>query len=43
MMQEMALMPRKRVILSVGQFRPEKDHILQLKAFAMMLKSSKWV
>ena len=23
--------PRKRVILSIGQFRPEKDHLLQLR------------
>ena len=25
--------PRQRVILSVGQFRPEKDHFLQISAF----------
>ena len=28
---------RKRYILSVGQFRPEKDHILQLRALALLL------
>jgi len=28
---------RKNVILSIGQFRPEKDHILQVKSFARML------
>lgn len=33
-LQEIALgdeVSRKRVILSIGQFRPEKDHLLQLK------------
>lgn len=29
---------RKRMILSVGQFRPEKDHSLQLRALAELLK-----
>ena len=28
---------RKRVILSIGQFRPEKDHFMQLKAFQLYL------
>lgn len=27
------LKPRQEVIISVGQFRPEKDHALQIKAF----------
>lgn len=31
---------RKRYILSIGQFRPEKDHLLQLRAFAFLLHSS---
>jgi alpha-1,2-mannosyltransferase len=29
---------RKRFILSVGQFRPEKDHPLQLRAFAELVR-----
>ena len=31
---------RKRYILSIGQFRPEKDHLLQLRAFALLLHGS---
>jgi alpha-1,2-mannosyltransferase len=34
------LYPREPVILSVGQFRPEKDHPLQIRAFARFLNSS---
>eukprot|EP00804_Cyclotella_cryptica_P002711 CCRYP_009621-RA/>CCRYP_009621-RA protein AED:0.05 eAED:0.05 QI:557/1/1/1/1/0.66/3/889/384 len=30
--------PRDNLILSIGQFRPEKDHTLQLKAFALLLE-----
>jgi len=30
--------PRENLILSIGQFRPEKDHILQLKSFALFLQ-----
>ena len=26
------------MVLSIGQFRPEKDHALQLEAFALALK-----
>jgi len=29
---------RQPVVLSIGQFRPEKDHVLQLEAFAVLLK-----
>ena len=29
---------REPLVLSIGQFRPEKDHTLQIKAFARMLK-----
>jgi len=28
---------RERVVLSIGQFRPEKDHTLQIRSFARML------
>lgn len=31
-------MNREKIILSIGQFRPEKDHPLQLKAFAKFLE-----
>ena len=30
-------LPRGRLVLSVAQFRPEKDHALQLRAFARLL------
>lgn len=30
---------RKRIILSVGQFRREKDHKLQIKSFARLLQN----
>eukprot|EP00970_Alexandrium_tamarense_P001132 scaffold116_cov220-Alexandrium_tamarense.AAC.8 len=30
--------PRENLIVSIGQFRPEKDHSLQLKAFASLLE-----
>lgn len=39
--REIAAFPlegRKRVILSVAQFRPEKDHAAQLHAFQLLLK-----
>ena len=32
------LHPRKPIVLSVGQFRPEKDHSKQLAAFAKLLE-----
>lgn len=32
---------RRRMVLSVGQFRPEKDHSLQLRALAELLKMDK--
>ncbi|KAJ1552759.1 asparagine-linked glycosylation protein, partial [Nowakowskiella sp. JEL0078] len=34
----MFLKNRERIILSVGQFRPEKAHLLQLKAFRRFLE-----
>lgn len=37
--QDLPLAPREPVILSVGQFRPEKDHPLQIRAFARFLSS----
>jgi len=33
---------RKRLILSIGQFRPEKDHMLQIRAFAAFLHDSRY-
>ena len=30
--------PRQPIILSIGQFRPEKDHTLQIEAMAMYLR-----
>lgn len=30
---------REKVVLSIGQFRPEKDHNLQLEAFAYLLEN----
>lgn len=29
---------REPIILSIGQFRPEKDHVLQIEAMALLLK-----
>eukprot|EP00128_Syssomonas_multiformis_P009069 Colp12_sorted_trinity150504_noHs@23471 len=37
-LSELPLEPRKKWIVSVAQFRPEKDHMLQLRAFAELLK-----
>ncbi len=31
-------LPRGRLVLSVAQFRPEKDHAMQLRAFAILLR-----
>jgi glycosyltransferase involved in cell wall biosynthesis len=36
--QGFPLAPREPVVLSVGQFRPEKDHPLQIRAFARFLQ-----
>ncbi|EMD39617.1 glycosyltransferase family 4 protein [Gelatoporia subvermispora B] len=38
-MEKFPLERRERVILSVAQFRPEKDHSAQLRAFHELLKS----
>lgn len=37
--QDFPLTPREPVVLSVGQFRPEKDHPLQIRAFARFLRA----
>ena len=39
-LQDLPLAPREPVILSVGQFRPEKDHPLQIRAFARFVHGS---
>jgi len=36
-LQSLSLMDRDHKILSIGQFRPEKNHALQVKAFAKMM------
>jgi len=36
-MAKFSLNARERVILSIAQFRPEKDHPAQLRAFAQLL------
>eukprot|EP00587_Corethron_hystrix_P004485 CAMPEP_0113317104 /NCGR_PEP_ID=MMETSP0010_2-20120614/12129_1 /TAXON_ID=216773 ORGANISM="Corethron hystrix, Strain 308" /NCGR_SAMPLE_ID=MMETSP0010_2 /ASSEMBLY_ACC=CAM_ASM_000155 /LENGTH=408 /DNA_ID=CAMNT_0000173985 /DNA_START=156 /DNA_END=1382 /DNA_ORIENTATION=+ /assembly_acc=CAM_ASM_000155 len=36
-LESIPLKGRENMILSIGQFRPEKDHALQLKAFALFL------
>ncbi|GLB38552.1 putative ALG11 mannosyltransferase N-terminus [Lyophyllum shimeji] len=38
-MAQFALEGRERIIMSVAQFRPEKDHAAQVQAFACLLKS----
>ncbi|KAF9478207.1 mannosyltransferase [Pholiota conissans] len=37
-MSSFSLMPRQRIILSVAQFRPEKDHQAQLNAFHRLIE-----
>ena len=32
----------KRIILSIGQFRPEKDHMLQIRAMKCLLDTYPW-
>jgi alpha-1,2-mannosyltransferase len=36
--EDLPLANRKNIIISVGQFRPEKDHPLQLRSFALFRK-----
>mmetsp|Transcript_10375 Transcript_10375/g.39248 ORF Transcript_10375/g.39248 Transcript_10375/m.39248 type:complete len:485 (-) Transcript_10375:305-1759(-) len=36
--QKFPLEDRDPVVLSIGQFRPEKDHELQIRSFALLLK-----
>jgi len=36
-LKDFRLIERENMILSIGQFRPEKDHSLQLKSFAKLL------
>lgn len=38
---QIPLQPREKIVISVGQFRPEKDHALQLQAFALVVKQRK--
>lgn len=33
--QSLPFLPRQRTIVSIGQFRPEKDHPLQIRSFAV--------
>ena len=40
-LEGLPLKGREDIIISIGQFRPEKDHQLQLKSFAQMLTRSK--
>ena len=35
-LQSLSLANRKQIVLSIGQFRPEKNHALQVKSFAEM-------
>jgi glycosyltransferase involved in cell wall biosynthesis len=43
-MQGFPIGDREEIIVSVGQFRPEKDHELQLAAFALLHeKSTRWL
>ena len=37
---KLSLVEREDMILSIGQFRPEKDHVLQLKAFQLLLEKN---
>ena len=36
---DLPLEEREKIVLSIGQFRPEKDHSLQLRSFARLLSS----
>ena len=36
--EDLPLSPRENIIVSVGQFRPEKDHALQLRSFSIFQK-----
>ncbi|KAJ2744072.1 asparagine-linked glycosylation protein [Coemansia sp. BCRC 34301] len=38
-LSEFPLAPRSPLIVSLAQFRPEKNHVLQIEAFAQMLKT----
>ena len=33
---------RERIIISIGQFRPEKDHMLQLESYSILKSSKKY-
>lgn len=39
-LEDLSLNGREEVIISIGQFRPEKDHALQLRAFSILLHSN---
>ena len=40
-LKDLPLSPREPLILAVGQFRPEKAHPLQIRAFARFLRQAK--
>lgn len=37
-LKDLPIKNRKKMIISIGQFRPEKDHTLQLQSFAKLLE-----
>eukprot|EP00814_Leptocylindrus_danicus_P022052 CAMPEP_0116046454 /NCGR_PEP_ID=MMETSP0321-20121206/28280_1 /TAXON_ID=163516 /ORGANISM="Leptocylindrus danicus var. danicus, Strain B650" /LENGTH=235 /DNA_ID=CAMNT_0003528095 /DNA_START=176 /DNA_END=883 /DNA_ORIENTATION=+ len=39
-LEDLPLNGREEVIISIGQFRPEKDHALQLRAFSILLRNN---
>lgn len=41
-LQEIPLGNRARIILSIGQFRPEKDHYLQLQSFHLLRQNERY-
>lgn len=36
LLQQLPLQPREKLVLSVGQFRPEKDHALQIRYVVLL-------
>lgn len=39
-LKDISISKREDIVISIGQFRPEKDHPLQLKAFSLLLKDT---
>lgn len=37
-LEDLQLASREQIILSIGQFRPEKDHQLQIRSFALLVE-----